>query len=375
MFEHQDVLDALNKNIPLTDKLRSIHDVVRNHFPFVDRVAVAIYDPKTDLLKTFLHSSGTDEPLTNYQAKLGDAGSLKQILDTGRPRVINDLSIFDGGEHEHTKRIAMQEYSASYTIPMYVNESFFGFIFFNSYEKDTFKKETLSYFDLFGHLVSLMITNELASIRTLLATIKTAREVTHQRDPETGTHLDRMAHFSRLIAKELAHKYQLNDEYIEHVFLFSPLHDISKIDVPDNILLKAGKLNTDEYKVMKTHTLKGREIIDHMLENFGLENFQHIDMLRNIAEFHHETINGKGYPLGLHNSEIPIEARIVAVADVFDALTSRRPYKEAWSNDDAFAMLQRMAGIELDNDCVNALIKNRDEVEIIQHRFQENPYG
>jgi HD-GYP domain-containing protein (c-di-GMP phosphodiesterase class II) len=126
---------------------------------------------------------------------------------------------------------------------------------------------------------------------------------------------------------------------------------------------------------MKTHTRKGTEIIDEMLENFGLNEMPHVDTLRNIALLHHEALNGSGYPNGLVEEEIPIEAKIVAVADVFDALTSQRPYKEAWSNDKAFAWLQEMAGSKFDHDCVAALIAAREEVEAVQRRFKEDALG
>ena len=126
---------------------------------------------------------------------------------------------------------------------------------------------------------------------------------------------------------------------------------------------------------MEKHTCIGRDMIDELLKNFGLEDIQYKDMLRNIAEFHHETINGNGYPSGIKGDEIPIEARIVAVADIFDALTSTRPYKEAWDNDKAIRTLKKLAGETLDQDCVNALIENIDQIEQIQQRFIENTYG
>jgi HD-GYP domain-containing protein (c-di-GMP phosphodiesterase class II) len=177
------------------------------------------------------------------------------------------------------------------------------------------------------------------------------------------------------IANALAERYGLDDEYIQHVFMFAPLHDVGKIGIPDQILLKPGKLSESEMCIMKTHSSKGREMIDDLLVSFGLENVAHVDIMRNIAAFHHESVNGSGYPEGRVGQEIPLEARIVAVADVFDALTSRRSYKEAWSNEDAFATLQIMAGDKLDRDCVDVLLAHREEIEEIQRRFRENARG
>lgn len=229
--------------------------------------------------------------------------------------------------------------------------------------------------DVFGHLISLMIINELSTVKVMDAALKTTRKITHLRDPETGSHLDRMSRYSRLIAQSLVGKYQLNDEYIEYVFMFSPLHDIGKIAIPDSILLKPGPLDDTERNIMNTHARKGREMIDDIVTNFNLDGIPHLDILRNIAEYHHEALNGSGYPAGKSKSEIPLEARIVAVADVFDALTSRRPYKEAWSNDEAFDLLKQLAGEKLDVDCVHALIDNRSDIEQIQQQFKEDIYG
>ena len=375
MTEHYDALKDLNKHTPLHEKLIATHQSINEIFPFIVRIAIAIYDPETSILKTYLHSSGEDNPLDNFQAHLDDAPSLKTILKKGLPRVVNNMLTFDDGQHEHTKRIGRQGYAASYTVPMFNNGVFIGFLFFNSDKKDVFSEGVLRQIDVYSHMISLMVINELTSIQTLTAVVKATGRITHVRDPETGSHLDRMSRYSRIIASALADKHSLNDDYIEHIFMFSPLHDLGKISIPDNILLKPDKLTENERNIMQTHARKGRDMIDELLENFGLKNIEHMDMLRNIAEFHHETINGKGYPAGLKGDDIPIEARIVAVADVFDALTSVRPYKEAWSNSKAFQYLSELAGETLDQDCVNALVNNIDQVEKIQKQFNQNVYG
>jgi len=374
MFEHQDVLAALNGKLPLPDKIAYVHGLLKDRFDFIDRISVAIYDPKTDLLKTCLHSGDGENPLVLYSAKLADSESMQEILKAGRPRVVNDLDIFSNVQAEHARRIAAQKYKSSYTMPMFLNGDFFGFLFFNSHRKNVFNETALHYLDVVGHLVSLLVIHDMSTTRSLYAIVKTAANITLHRDVETGAHLDRMSNYARLIAKEVAKKYRLNDELVEHIFLFSPLHDIGKIGISDSILLKPGKLTESEFNTMKTHASKGGEIVDMMLKNLGLDEFPHAEILRNIALYHHEAINGSGYN-GLMDEDIPIEAKIVAVADVFDALTSVRPYKEAWSIDRAFLFLQSMAGTKFDIDCVNALITCRAEVEFIQRRFKEDHIG
>lgn len=368
MYDHQDEFAALNSGLPLPDKIRAVHHLLKQRFPFIDRIAVAVYDAKTDLLKTYVHSSGADQPLALYDARLSESQSLQEILKKGRPRVLNDLDEFYGAP---TKRVTSVSYGASYTLPMYVDDVFFGFLFFNSYQKHVYDETALHYLDMLGHLLSLLVIHELSHTRTLLATVRTATDMAQHRDFETGAHLDRMANYARLIAREVAKKYALSDEIVEHIFLFSPLHDIGKIGIPDTILLKPAKLSEDEFELMKTHASKGMEIIDRMLENFGLTSLRHVDVLRNIALYHHEALNGSGYPYGLVGDAIPVEAKIVAVADVFDALTSTRPYKEAWSNERAFELLQNLSGDKFDPDCVEALIACREQVESIQQRFHE----
>lgn len=375
MFDHRDLLEDLNKPCSLKDKIISAHHAINRKFNFIARIAVTLYDPETRILKTYLDSSGEDKPLNHYQAFLDNAPSLKEILEKGRPRVVNKLVTFDKGNHEHTKRIGRQGYASSYTMPIFHSGEFIGFLFFNSYEPDVFTEKVLSDVDVYGHLISLMIINDLSTYKIMGAALKTTTNITHLRDPETGSHLDRMSRYSRIIARSLADNYDLDDEYIERIFMFSPLHDIGKIAIPDSILLKPGPLTDEERAIMNTHARKGREIIEDIVANFGLDSITDIEILKNIAEFHHEASNGSGYPTGKASAQIPLEARIVAVADVFDALTSRRSYKEAWSNEEAFKLLKKLAGEKLDADCVAALIENIPEIEQIQQQFKEDIYG
>jgi len=373
MFDHTDNLAFLNNNLSLKEKLVGVHNTLKKRFPFIARVAVTIYDTETKVLKTFLHSSGDDNPIQQYQALLEESRSLMEIVKKRQPRIINQLGNLKNNK-THTQKINKQGYAASYTLPMFHDNDFFGFLFFNSYDAGVFTEEVLGEIDVYAHLISSIIINELSLIRVMGAAIKTTSHMAHFRDPETGAHLERMARYSQLIAGVLAQKYDLDDDYIEHVFMFAPLHDIGKIAIPDNILLKPGALTKEEREIMQQHPEKGCEMIDGIVENFGLGQISSINILRNIAANHHEAVNGTGYPRGKMSSDIPLEARIVAVSDVFDALTSERSYKKAWSNEKAIETLSSLAGETLDKDCVDALINNCVEIEKIQERFRESKY-
>ena len=129
---HRDILKQLNSKLTLQEKLIAIHNAIVVFFFFIDRVAIALYDNKSQIFKTYISSSGQDVPLKHYESKLVDAPSLKEIIESGKSRIINDLSVFEQGKHEHTIKINKQGYGSSYTQPMYHDGKFIGLIFFNS---------------------------------------------------------------------------------------------------------------------------------------------------------------------------------------------------------------------------------------------------
>ncbi len=373
LYEHADLLDALNRSMPLDQKLASIHEALYAQIDFVERISVVAYDPATDLLKTFLASAPGRSHLVRYEARLSNSPSLAEILRAGRPRVVDDLELFRHGRHLHTRVIAEEGYRWSYTVPMYLDGSFWGFIFFNAHRPVALAERALRTLDVYAHLISAVVTAEMLAVRVLAAAIKTAHDMVHFRDPETGGHIDRMSRYARLIAQHLAATgaVSLDDAAIERIFEFAPLHDIGKLALPDRILLKPARLSAAEREEMQQHTVRGLEMIEAIAHNFGLEHLDGLDLLRHIAESHHETLDGRGYPHGLHGGEIPLEARIVAVADVFDALTSARPYKPSWTNEEAFAWLRKLSRSKFDEDCVDALLFNAQKVKQIQAQFSD----
>jgi putative two-component system response regulator len=171
------------------------------------------------------------------------------------------------------------------------------------------------------------------------------------RDNETGFHILRMSQYSALLAKYLG----CSEKQCELLLYASQMHDIGKIGIPDAILLKPGKFSAYEWDMMQTHSSIGAKILEH-------GDSPLICMARRIALTHHEKWDGSGYPLGLSKDAIPLEGRIVAVADVFDALTSSRPYKQAWLIDDAVQLIRDGAGAHFDPDVVGVFLEHLDEI-------------
>lgn len=340
-------------------------------------MAVATHDALNDKLKTYIASGAQPPLLTHYQASLKRSPGLDQLRRLRQTRVIDDLRETLQGQpsHQHNQALIEAGFSSSYTFPMVYNQRFLGFLFVNGSQPHCFEPSVITELDMIGHMMTLVVFNEISNVHTLIATVKSAIDLTHSRDPETGSHLERMARYSRLIANELAGPLKLSDAFVEHVYLFAPLHDLGKIKVPDRILLKPGRLDADELQEMQKHPTYGRQLIDVLIENHGLTGVSHIGMLRNIALYHHEHVDGSGYPEGLSGEAIPLESRIVSVADVFDALTSHRPYKPAWTNTEAFRELRSHAGRKWDAQCVKALIRCEPQIREIQDRFRENAWG
>jgi response regulator RpfG family c-di-GMP phosphodiesterase len=189
-------------------------------------------------------------------------------------------------------------------------------------------------------------------------TLKILGKTAEYKDPETASHVARVAHYSKLLAKA----YGLDEKEQDIIFYASPFHDLGKVGIEDKILLKPGKLDEDEFEIMKTHASIGYEILKTAQSEF-------LQAGATIAITHHEKYNGKGYPNALAGEDINLYGRIVAIVDVFDALTSERPYKKAWSFEDALELLQKESGEHFDPKIVDLFVENIDEVKKIYYEF------
>lgn len=213
------------------------------------------------------------------------------------------------------------------------------------------------------------------SLDTRNVAIFAMAKLAESRDPESGMHLERVQNYSRLIAQELAltpaYHQTITANFIRWVYLTSPLHDIGKVAIPDYVLLKPGRLTDREFTLMKTHTTLGANTIDIALRRFPEAQF--LQIAREITATHHERIDGTGYPMQLQGADIPLSGRIVALADVYDALTSRRLYKDAFGHDVAKSIILTASGTQFDPDIIAAFLRVEDSIHAVRDRFSERP--
>ncbi|SRR5579859_443157 len=204
--------------------------------------------------------------------------------------------------------------------------------------------------------LSLVHLDELRQSR--LELVQRLGRAAEYKDTETGYHVVRMSHYAAALARAIGR----DQAWVDDLLAAAPMHDIGKIGIPDQILSKPGKLTPEEWEVMKTHPAIGAEIIGEHADPM-------LAMARSAALTHHEKWDGSGYPAGLAGPAIPLEGRVVAVADVFDALTSARPYKRPWTNEEAADLIKSEAGRHFDPEIVEAFLRSMPEILAVQQRY------
>jgi putative two-component system response regulator len=210
--------------------------------------------------------------------------------------------------------------------------------------------------------LSLVRMDELRETR--LQIVQRLGLASEYKDNETGMHVIRMSHYARLLGVAAG----MSEAEADDLLHAAPMHDVGKIGIPDRILQKPGPLDKEEWAIMQSHASIGADII-------GEHTHGMLALARNIALSHHEKWDGSGYPKGLAGADIPLEGRICAVADVFDALTSERPYKKAWTVEDAVDLLQKQRGLHFDPDLVDLFIGLLPEICVIKEKWAEEPVG
>jgi HD-GYP domain-containing protein (c-di-GMP phosphodiesterase class II)/HAMP domain-containing protein len=245
---------------------------------------------------------------------------------------------------------------------------------FAAREANVYDTEMLEFLGNISTQVSPVLDRTLVLESLVVAAVSGLAKLAESRDPETGDHLLRMARYSALIAEEMGReerfRSRITPAYERDILRFAPMHDIGKVGIADSILLKPGKLDADEFAAMQRHPLIGGEVLRRCEAQVNELGHSIFGVAIEIAEGHHEKFDGSGYPRGLAGKDIPLAARIIAVADVFDALTSRRPYKEAWTVDAAREFLRHESGRHFDPDIVAAFERTLPHVLLIYERYK-----
>jgi putative two-component system response regulator len=228
----------------------------------------------------------------------------------------------------------------------------------------------------FNNRLQDLVEQQLEEInQSQLAMIFALAKLSHTRDDNTGLHLERVQHLCRLFSLALSEKavysQDITPQFIKAIFHASPLHDVGKVGIEDAILLKPDKLDEQEFAVMKNHTIIGASTLELVHKQYPNNAF--IKMGIEIAKYHHEKWDGTGYPEGLANTSIPLSARIMALVDVYEALRSRRPYKEAFTHERAKAIIMEGSGKSFDPKIISVFLQIHQEFDAIYSQMSDNP--
>jgi HD-GYP domain-containing protein (c-di-GMP phosphodiesterase class II) len=371
------LMENLSKNVPFKEVLANIYNTFLQYIPYT-HIGVALIDEDRKIITASYAASGQYHENLHVRI-LGSKVALKEtslssIVESGKERIINDLEEYVKGKplKDYNKVLLEEGIRASITFPLKNNNEVIGIIFFSSNTKNVYKNEHIRFLRTLANSISLSLEKDIFIEDMIISSTLALAKLTEERDNETGEHLQRMKIYSRMIAeflsKEEKYKGLIDVSYINNIERFAPLHDVGKVAIRDEILLKPGKLTKEEFEIMKTHATYGAKVLrlaDDSLKKKGRSIFK---LAIQIAEGHHEKWDGSGYPYGKSGEAIPLSARIVAMADVFDALTSERPYKKPFSFEDSVKIITEGKGKQFDPEIIDIFMKN---IEVIKDKYLE----
>ncbi|MBF8999315.1 MULTISPECIES: HD domain-containing phosphohydrolase [Vibrio] len=374
-MSNNDALSNTSFSATLNHQLADIHYQIRAHIPNVDRLSFALYDRDTDILKTYADSAANGTELSQHSAYLKNLPTLQSCAKTGERRVVNNIEQRFSSHSHHTKWLLGRGYHSSLAVPVYSQHHFIGILFIDSHLEDFFTEVIVSALNEYIDILLISIISEYELVHALLDSTRNHHLSSPRHWSAGAAHRERIWRMTQIIARDVANAFELSDEDIENITQFSRYHDIGKLSIPYNVLSSTEELTPAQRRLIDEHIEHGVQFVEQIIEQLNHPNHHCVNLLREIVAYHHEYLDGSGYPYHLHGNDIPPSARIIAVANIFDALTSHHPHKQGCSTIYALLELEKMVNQgKLDWHCVNALREHQDELDdIIRHNPGKDP--
>lgn len=344
------------KAISVSDTIQSVHREIIDQTPDIVRVAVALYDADSKTLKTFADSTVQGQSLTHYSAPFSPQSSLGHYAQRQKARVIQDIGSSYQTLAPHQLWLKQQGYASSLTYPIINQGQLEGMLFIDANSKQFFDQLSIDELQHSTKTITQIVVRERDYIKSMTELGNSVRQTALSQQNDTTTHAQRVGLYSGLIAEKVADLYQLSDEAIDHITHFATLHDIGKFSTLSSHQNSIWQQDWDNQTLVLARAQQGLNLVNQLAQQLDNQRYACHDMLRSIIQCHHEYLNGSGLPNQLRHEQIPIAARIVTVANIFDALTSNRDYCQSWSLIHALLELEKMATQgQIDGNCVHAL--------------------
>jgi response regulator RpfG family c-di-GMP phosphodiesterase/HAMP domain-containing protein len=366
--------DRINQGTNLDETLRFVYEEFRGFLP-IDWTGLLRMSPEKDhFLLERVYTSLTDSPPEGDRFEAEDP-LLQGVFETREPRVVH-LGVTDKTQSRQLRhRLAGAGIGSIIVLPLTSSGIQDAVLLFATREQSVYQDEHLELLKNIGGQLGRSFDKTYGMEGLVISAVEGLAKLAESRDPETGDHLYRMSMYSAILAEQLGnggpYAELITPAYVRDVFRFAPMHDIGKVGIEDQILLKPGSLDETERRRMEEHPLIGAQVLRRCEDQVNAVGYSIFQVGIEIAEGHHERFDGDGYPHGRCGDEIPLSARIVAVADVFDALTSKRPYKEAWPIDKALAVMIAESGKHFDPTIIDAL---NDAMPRILEVYEKNKH-
>ncbi len=374
MFDYSQISRVAAQDKDIIAIVDDLFRLAREHYPILSRLSVVLCNENRASNYFVSDTLCQKAEYRHIEQELTPESALSRMAESLDTRIINDLTTISSTKQiSHLLNLGHQ---SSYTTPIHHQESNLGFVFINASSTGFFANQIIQCdIAYLTQVISSLFVQWFERQRHFQSSLAIALNMGHARDPETKEHLIRMGKYSEQIARTLSHtKREITHQFIHRIRLYAPFHDIGKYRIPDKVLFSSARFNEEERNIMNNHTLYGEEMIDDVvaLSHHSSMCSEEIQFIKNIVRHHHEYFDGSGLPDALSNAEIPLEARIVTLADVFDALMSKRAYKHAWSLDEVMEYIEVQNGSMFDPECVEALKQNLDGFMAIREQYNDD---